>query len=212
MNRLAAFSFLFLVLASPLHAKDKKWDVPCQKVFIAGLQPHEIAWALKGDGLENNLLKKTCMQPVSDASKADAILDIELDPEIAGITEQRIRDRENAVATGNFWVSCNSDSRGSYCIDSTGYSLETSCNERGCSSYYGPNLGITAVQLIGDAINAWVERSAAWAYMFSAKDHKLIWKYEGLGQWHDDLTKYSECQRSASTYGRTCKKPKKLLD
>lgn len=193
-------------------ANHKKWDVPCQKVFVTGIQAHEIAWALQGEGLKNNLYKKTCMQPVEDASKADAILDIELDPKAVGMTQQRIRNRETAVANGDFWVSCRSDPRGSYCIDSTGYSLETSCNARGCSSYYGPNLGVTAVQLIGDALSAWAERSSAWAYMYSAKDHALIWKYEGLGTWHADLTKYSECPKSAATYGQTCKSPKKLLD
>jgi len=206
-------SVLFtLLLAFPLQAKDKKWEVPCQKVFVTGSQVHEIAWALKGDGLENNLYKKTCMQPVADASKADAILDVELDPKVARTTEKRIRDRENAVATGSFWVSCSSDSRGSYCIDSTGYALETSCNAHGCSTYYGPDVAGTALQLIGDALSAWSEQRSAWAFMFSAKDHKLIWKYEGLGPWHDDLTKYSECPKSAATYGRTCKTPKKLLD
>jgi hypothetical protein len=176
------------------------------------LQAHEIAWALKGDGLKNNLYRKTCMQPVADAGSADAILDIEFDPQVAGATERRVRDRENAVAVGDFWVSCRSDSRGSYCIDSTGYALETSCNERGCSTYYGPNPVVPVLQLIGDALTAWVEKSSAWAYMFSAKDHKLIWKYEGLGQWHYDLTKYSQCPKSAATYGQACKAPKKLLE
>lgn len=213
MKRLTLPSLVCVLLFTGLlQAKDKKWDVPCQKVFVTGLQAHEIAWALKGEGLQNNLYKKTCMQPVMDASKADAILDIEIDPQISGITEQRIRDREAAVAGENFWVSCSSDNRGSYCIDSTGYALETSCNERGCSTYYGPDAVVTAMQLFGDALSAWIERTSAWAYMFSTKDHALIWKYEGLGQWHDDLTKYSQCPRAASTYGRTCKKPKKLLD
>ena len=48
----------------------KKWnyDVPCQKVFVTGTQQHEIAWALKGQGLENNLYKNTCMQPVAEAA------------------------------------------------------------------------------------------------------------------------------------------------
>lgn len=208
---------LFAFVAnSPVLGAQKKWDIPCQKVLVTGSQAHEIAWALTGDGLKNNLYKKTCMQPVSDASKADAILDIELDPKVSGNTEkridQRVQARESALVSGNFWVSCKSDMRGSYCIDSTGYSLETSCNESGCSTYYGPNPTLTLVQMIGDAITAWVERSAAWAYLFSTKDHTLIWKYEGVGQWHDDLTKYSRCPRSAATYGRTCKAPKGLLD
>ena len=100
--------------------------MPCHKVFVTGIQTHEIAWALQGGGLENHLYKKRCMQPVADESNADAILDVELDPQVAGTTEKRIRDRENAVGTGNYWVSCSSDGRGSYCIDSTSYALETS--------------------------------------------------------------------------------------
>jgi len=211
--RIIAPALLVLALAAlPLQAKDKKWDVPCQKVFITGIQAHEISWALKGEGLQNNLYKRTCMQPVADASKADSILDIELDPAVAGTTEKRIRDRGNAVNSGNYWVSCSSDRRGSYCIDSMGYSLETSCNAAGCSTYYGPDFGVSVLHLIGDALSAWVERSSAWAYMFSAKDHKLLWKYEGLGQWHSDLSKYSQCPKKFGTYGAVCKSPKELLD
>lgn len=212
----AAFAFAFVLIillpTSPVHAKDRKWDVPCQKVFVTGVQRHEIAWALKGNGLENNLYKHTCMQPVTDASKADAILDVEPDPQIEGMTEQRIRNRENAVASGNYWVSCNSDLRGSYCIDSTGYALETSCDARGCSTYYGQEPVLPVLQLIGDALYAKIERSSAWAYMFSAKDHKLLWKYEGDGAWHFDLAKYSECPKKAGTYGAACRNPKSLLD
>jgi hypothetical protein len=213
MNKLALmFAFALAVLSvAPLHAKEKKWDIPCQKVFVTGVQTHEIAWALKGAGIENNLYKSTCMQPVADAAKADAILDVEPDPQIAGMTEDRIRRREAAVSSGDFWVSCNSDLRGSYCIDSTGYALETSCNERGCSSYYGQDPAISLLHVLGDALSAHLEQISAWAYMFSAKDHKLIWKYEGAGAWHYDLTKYSECQKKFGP-DAPCKKPKSLLD
>ena len=204
-------SLLAFPFAPTLQAKPKKWDIPCQKVFVTGTQIHEIEWALKGDGLDNNLYKSTCLEPVTEASKADAILDIELDPKVAGATEGRIQDRENAIASGNFWVSCNSDVRGSYCIDSSGYALQTSCNDYGCSSYYGPSVAVTAMQAIGDAISAWAERSAGWGYLFSTRDHKLIWKYEGNGQWHYDLTKYSECPKDPWHNGVTCKRPTKLL-
>ena len=203
---------VLLTLTTPAHAKEKKWDIPCQKVFVTGIQQHEIAWALKGEGLDNNLYKNTCMQPVSDASKADAILDIELDPEVAGNTERRIQRRENAISSGDFWVRCNSDKHGSYCIDSAGYALETSCTDTGCSSYYGPDPGIALVRAVGDVLTAWIEQSAGWAYLYSAKDHSLIWKYEGNGQWHYDLTKYAQCPKRAGTYGQgPCKKPKALL-
>lgn len=35
-----------MLFAVPAHAKDKKWDVPCEKVFVTGTQIHEVAWAL----------------------------------------------------------------------------------------------------------------------------------------------------------------------
>jgi hypothetical protein len=210
---LNAMVICVLALATPsAHAKTKRWDITCQKVFVTGIQQHEIAWALKGEGLENNLYKNTCMQPVADASEADAILDIELDPEVAGNTERRIQEREDAIKSGEFWVHCNSDTNGSYCLDSAGYSLQTSCTETGCSTYYGPDPGVAFVHAVGDALSAWIERSAAWAYMYSVKDHSLIWKYEGAGQWHFDLTKYAQCTKRAGTYGQgPCKKPKALL-
>jgi hypothetical protein len=197
------------VVAAPLHAKEKrkKWDVPCQKVFVTGVQQHEIAWALKGEGINNNLYKNTCMTPVTNAADADAILDLEADPRMAGQTERRIAAREAEMSSPDFWVSCSSNASGSYCYDSRGYMLQTSCNDSGCSSYYGPNPGIVLVQAIGDLWMAKIEASAAWGYMWTAKDHRLIWKFEGYSPWHYDLAKYSECDHKAHS-GGACKKPK----
>jgi len=213
MKSLFLFVLSMLLFAVPACANNKKWDVPCQKVFVTGTQTHEIAWALTGEGLNNNLYRNTCMQPVSDASKADAILDVEIDPKVAGATEARIRDRENAIVSGNYWVSCSSNRNGSSCSDSTGNMLVTSCNTHGCSTYYGPNPLLVATNLLGDAISAWAERSAGWGYLYDAKDHHLIWKYEGNGQWHADLATYSQCKKKAGQWGpyQHCKTPTALL-
>ena len=67
---------LVLLCGSLSFGKKKDWDVPCQKVFVTGTQLHEICWALKGEGLKNNLYRQTCMYPVADAARADAILDM----------------------------------------------------------------------------------------------------------------------------------------
>jgi len=207
MKRAIALLVVLVGLAAPLQAKEKQWDIPCQKVFVTGIQAHEIAWALKGEGVENNLYKHTCMTPVSNVDDADAILDLELDQRMAGQMERRIQAREAALSSPDFWVSCSSSLRGSYCFDSRGYSLETYCNVSGCSSYYGPNPGIVLMQAIGDVLMAKLEASSAWAYMFTVKDHKLIWKFEGYSPWHSDLAKYSQCPKKAGTYGQVCKKP-----
>lgn len=192
-------------------ASHKTWDVPCEKVFVTGTQLHEIAWALRGDGLDNNLYKRTCMQPVSDAKDADAILDIEIDPKLVPNVNR------NPDSAG-YWVNCSSDARGSFCSDSAGYMLMTNCSARGCSSYYGPNPAIVLTQAVGDALRQWAGSTAAWGYLFSTKDHHLIWKYQGVGQWHMDLTKYSECPKEHKFSQRgpgkqqPCKEPTKLLE
>ena len=109
-----------------------------------------------------------------------------------------------------YWVNCSVDRRGSYCLDSNGYSLYTNCTASGCSSYYGPDPGLALINLVGSALVKSSDEAAGWAYLYSAKDHKLLWKYEGLGPWHYDLAKYSECAHNWGT--PVCKPPKKLLE
>jgi hypothetical protein len=208
------FAAILILIGLPIHAKKKEAGVPCQRVFVTGSQAHEIAWALKGEGLKNNLYRTTCMQPVANASDADAILDVEPDPRLEGpLMDKRLMARENSIASGDFWVSCNSTSSGSYCRDSMGYALETSCNERGCSSYYGPDISATIGDIVSILLQAWAVKVDAWAYLFSAKDHKLIWKYEGDGRrnWHGTLTDDSGCPKRTGTSGHACKAPTQFL-
>lgn len=192
---------LAMLLATASAATARPRTIPCERVFVTGTQTHEIAWALQGD----NLRRLTCMQPVRKPEEADAILDIEIDPKTSGMTERRIRDREDAVASGNYWVDCRSDARGGYCLDSSGYALETACDSRGCSSYYGPSGPTVALQAIGDALVSWSEQRSAWAYMFTSKGHELIWKYEGVGTWRDDLQAHAQCQHKSFVMGRGCR-------
>ena len=205
---------LALLAAMPAYAGGKKYDIPCQKVFITGTQTHEIAWALNGEGTDNNLYKHTCLEPVSKPEDAQAVLDIEMDPKIAGALDARLAARERAVQDGTYSVTCSSGARGASCSDSAGNISVVSCSSRGCSSYVGPNPLIVATNLIGDALVHWAEVSAGWGYLWNAKTHELIWKYEGDGQWHADLTKYSECKKR-SKWGTApenmCVPPNSLL-
>ena len=215
----ASLILLLLLLCCPLSfAKKWNYDVPCQKVFVTGTQQHEIRWALKGQGLNNNLYKETCLQPVADAAEADAILDIEFDPvavaEQAGRKHQIAAYYNRQTSLDSYWVSCWSDRNGSYCHDSAGYALSTSCSDRGCSSYYGPDASTLITDFIvnlGDMLLDKLDNASAWGYLFSAKDHRLLWKYEGkAGTWHYDLTSYSRCPKKFGS--PACKKPKALLE
>jgi hypothetical protein len=205
-------------LAAPANAK-KKYDIPCEKVFITGTQTHEIAWALDGTGLKNNLYKHTCLEPVARPEDAQAILDIEIDPTVAASLDARIASRERALEDGAYAVTCSSNINGAECSDSAGNISVVSCDARGCSSYYGPNPLVAVSNLIGDALVAWAGKSAAWAYLRDAKTHELQWQYTGVGEWHDDIPQYSECHRRRKGWGTSfgpysviCAAPKKLLD
>jgi len=213
-----AIALLLVLYFCPFASGKKKWVVPCQKVFLTGTQKHEIAWALRGDGLKNNLYKNTCQQPVSDPAEADAILDIEYDPK--QVVDEAARERREFyrnTQSNDYSVICSSTMGHSYCRDSQGYALYTDCTDRGCSSYYGPdpvqeigNVLFNVLDELSYKLDKHFEDTSAWGYMFSTKDHHMIWKYEGMvGTWHYDLTKYAQCQHPLGK--PVCKKPTALL-
>lgn len=135
-------------------------------VYIVGSQYNGVAWAYK------HIADATCLTPVIDPSKADAIL------EIVSSVHQQQTEPESLV------VTCNSSGASSSCIDSDGNEMDVSCSGGSCSSYYGPSPGVVLLHGLADAMrNAWYQSDAR---LYTA-DHKLIWKSQGQkGQhWYD---------------------------
>lgn len=159
-----------LLTAVPAHAATKceanLHGFRIRNVYVSGSQYNGVVWAYK------HLSEATCMTPVEDPAKADAILDIE------PLTAARAPE-SNALL-----VTCRSDAGGSSCIDSDGNELDTSCSGSVCSSYYGPSPGVAALHGIADLIrSAWYESTVR----LYTTDHKLLWKSDGYkGQhWFD---------------------------
>jgi hypothetical protein len=143
-------------------------------VYVAGNHYNGVVWAYK------HLSEETCLTPVTDPSKADAILEIVNNP---------MPDRGPSDYLS---VSCSSGLSSTSCLDSDGNELTVDCDRRGnCSSYYGPSPGVA----LGHALSEWVHNAS---YQGEARlytrDHKLIWKSEnqkGHGPhealWYDKL-------------------------
>ena len=159
MRMLIAFA---LLLATAAHAQ-----VKCEAsingfkihtVYVVGRQYSAVAWAYK------HIAEATCLTPVLDPAKADAILDLE--PAISGHPDKD--------SPASFSVTCSSSPGSSACIDSDGNEMNTFCDRAGnCTSSYGPSLA----SAIGDLLRAWVQSSwyAANAFLFTT-DNKLLWK------------------------------------
>jgi|GEM_PF-5266870 len=134
-------------------------------VYVAGTHYNAVVWAYK------HLSDESCLTPVLDPAKADAILDLydplaDSAPAAPGTTSQ----------DDYFSVSCSSGRGSSSCIDSNGNELDVYCDGFGnCSSYYGPSPTLTLLHGLGE----WV-RNASYqgqARLFTP-DHRLIWKSE----------------------------------
>lgn len=139
-------------------------------VYITGSHYNGVVWAYK------HLGEETCLIPVEDATKADAILDIR------PVIEAQIRDRSDDEP---ITVSCFSGHGSSTCTDSQGNELNIDCDRNGnCSSYYGPSVGSALHSLIGEWIrSAWYQSEAR----LYTPDRKILWKsdsYKGAS-WHD---------------------------
>ena len=125
-------------------------------VYITGDQYNAVAWGYK------HLSEESCLTPVQDISKADAILDL-YNP-TPGVSTPK---------TDPITVSCSDSRASSVCTDSNGNVLTTTCSVSGCSSYYGPN----PLHLVGQAAIARIANSnlAAEARLYTV-DHKLLWQ------------------------------------
>lgn len=173
--------------------KDKGHFVPCQKVFVTGNQPYSVQWANK------NLFKRTCMAPQADPRQATAILDLEPIPGVSGAPNYT--PKEN---TAGYWVDCHSAILGGVtCEDSEGHQTTTTCSFVGeyvsCSTYEGPDPVTALMRSLLDLL----VRNSAYAYLYDAKTHELLWKYQGSWPWDNELMFDSACakKRKRGTWG-----------
>jgi hypothetical protein len=139
-------------------------------VYITGSQYNSVVWAYKHIG------EATCLTPVTDAAKADAILEV---------VPFVVDTPASATDGGSLSVSCSSHGSSSSCLDSDGNELDVDCDRNGnCSSYYGPSAGVALLHAAGEWIrNGW-EQAEARLY---TPDHKLIWKSENQKSHFPDL-------------------------
>jgi hypothetical protein len=155
-------------------------------VYIVGSWYSGVAWAYKHIGEE------TCMNPVTDPSKADAILEIIGHNQAAAESDP-----------GPLTVTCQSSRSSSSCLDSDGNVLTVACSGDVCSSSYGPSLASAVLGSIAQALrNAWYQSEVR----LYTTDHKLIWKSDSAkgDSWHDlwpdklrEYTNSPPCKRSA---------------
>ncbi len=186
-----AFS-VSVTIAGAAREKDKGNYVPCQKVFVTGNQPYSVQWA------DENLFTHTCLAPQADPSQATAILDLEPSPGTSGVPNYT--PKEN---TSSYWIGCHRAIVGVTCEDSEGHQTTTTCTAfRGlvsCSTYEGPDPVTKLLKSLLDLLT----RNAAYAYLYDAKTHELLWKYQGSWPWDKELMFASACpkKRRAGTWG-----------
>ena len=190
---LAGAAFVSVPIRAMAKDKDKGDFIPCQRVFVTGNQSYAVQWA------NRNLFKRTCLAPQADAGHATAILDLEPVPGVSGVPDYTPKED-----TPGYWISCHSAILGGEtCEDSEGHETTTTCSlvagYVSCSSYDGPD-PVTALMrsLVGLLL-----RNTAYAYLYDAKTHKLLWKYQGSWPWDSRLMFDSACakKRRWGTYG-----------
>jgi hypothetical protein len=167
--------FLVLLLSCSLYAQER---IKCQAsvnglkiktVYITGSQFNGVAWAYK------HLSEETCLTPVLDPSKADAILEI---------VPNGAAPAENNESSDPFSISCTSRGGSSTCLDSSGNELDIICDRNGnCTSYFGPSPAIVLLH----ALNVWVSNMWYQAEVrLYTPDYKILWKSENQkGHWPD---------------------------
>lgn len=135
-----------------------------RRVYIMGDQYNGVVWAYK------HLGEETCLNPTTDLSKADAILEV-----------HRFWTPGSHTDASSLSVSCVSKSGTTSCQDSAGNELTVSCGGGTCTSYYGPSL----YSVVSSAFDSWI--STRWfeseARIYTT-DHKLLWTSESQkGDW-----------------------------
>lgn len=160
MSRIFSLCLLMLSLAPCLHGQVKCVanvnGFTIRNVYIVGTQYNAVVWAYK------HLSENTCLTPVQDPGRADAILQL-YNP----VADARQYDSPSLT------VSCTSSRNTSTCTDSDGNMMTTTCDAAGCSSFYGPN----PMHAVGQLLTSWIENAS---YQGEARlyttDRKLLWQ------------------------------------
>ncbi len=126
-------------------------------VYVMGRHYNAVVWAYK------HLAEWTCLTPVLDPTKADAILEL----------YSPGAESPSQADTAPLSVSCSSNGGSSFCTDSDGNMMDTTCTSNGCTSYYGPN----PAHEIGQALSSWIANAS---YQGEARiytsEYKLLWR------------------------------------
>lgn len=136
-------------------------------IYIMGEQYEAVAWAYK------HISQETCMTPVTDVSKADAILEVNPYATTPG--------NPPYDTTAN--VTCTVSNGATQCTDSAGNQLTADCSHGGCMGTYGPT-PYNALSSGYDALMGtnWMDADAA---IYTAADNKLLWKSQDQrGDWY----------------------------
>lgn len=190
---------LLLLSVLPLHASTTPCNAtiggkPIHSVYIVGTDTSAVAWAYK------NLTDDGCINPVTDARKADAILNLTIPGKV------RSADDSEGLPDASFSVSCATNSDSTLCTDSDGNQLITSCGPNGCSSYYGANpladaLGELRAALRKHYQNAWYNADAS---LYSVHG-KLFWTAKPGDLWDDSLRSFTgqpKCKKNVFSRAR----------
>lgn len=118
MKKLAAVLLVAVAVSgSSLHAQKKCEAVlngyRIRTIYVTGPQLNSVFWAYK------HLSESTCMTPVTDPAKADAILEL--------VSHGSARPDNDQALT----VNCSSVAGSSSCIDSDGNELDVNCDRNG---------------------------------------------------------------------------------
>lgn len=150
----------------------------------------------------------TCMEAVTDAAEADAIIDLEVG------TVSPIRHLPQPAPTG--FVTCNFGGRYVSCSEIGGPTIVTSCTGRGahvsCSSYsYDPGAMVSAVHdSVAEGYQALQRKLTTHAYVTDKESQALIWDYDegvpqkGVSAWHsqwwEQLNAFVGCGKTKLHY------------
>ena len=178
MPRIVVSALLLLVSAVAIGQTTQ--NVKCEaningfkihSVYVMGRHYNAVVWAYK------HLAEWTCLTPVLDPAKADAILEL-YNPGAEAPKQD---------ADASLTVSCSSRGHTSTCTDFDGNMMTTTCTASGCSSYYGPDPALE----IGHALHQWIANAS---YQGEARiytlDSKLLWRspdQKGATLWYDKI-------------------------
>lgn len=189
---------LAIVAAASEHKKVSPEMLAIRKIYVTGHNLGQVEWAYKNFPQG----KGSCVKPVGTPGEADAILQIE--PSF--LENEQPPDYWSPV-----WVNCTTSSTGTHCLDSNGYSTDTSCfadraGNISCTSSYGPDLAASIVDLLRQS----ARRSVVDVYLYSKDGKRLLWGQKKTSTtfhvWADQLNKAVGCvqQKCPVTHFKPC--------